>query len=168
MVSIGTFDFASLGSMKLWEWSVEFCGRLFRFRFCRLYWFLCWIYMVISFGLGGQARLSYMFIYMVYLSTGTWSINCRAHQESEYERIREDLYAVPSAFHSLPFHEYVQKNTPVQTIKTVTERLLWHHRLGHPDLGYGKKVFIPIPRVLYIYSMVLDIGHSPRYLMLDM
>ena len=59
-----------------------------------------------------------------------------AHQENEYERIREDLYTVPSEFHKLPFHEYVQKNTPVQTIKTVTERLLWHHRLGHPSDYY--------------------------------
>ena len=36
----------------------------------------------------------------------------------------------------MPFHEYIQKNTPVSTIQAETERLLWHQRLGHPSDYY--------------------------------
>ena len=38
--------------------------------------------------------------------------------------------------HGLPFHEYIQQNTPVSSIQTETERLLWHQRLGHPSDYY--------------------------------
>ena len=36
----------------------------------------------------------------------------------------------------LPYHEIIQDNTPLASIKTSTERLLWHQRLGHPSDYY--------------------------------
>ena len=49
-----------------------------------------------------------------------------AHQEGDYAQIREDFATLPSSLHNIPFHEYIQKNTPVSTIQAETERLLWH------------------------------------------
>jgi GAG-pre-integrase domain len=43
---------------------------------------------------------------------------------------------LPVKYHGLPFHEYIQQNTPVASIKAATERLLWHQRLGHPSDYY--------------------------------
>jgi len=51
-------------------------------------------------------------------------------------QLREEMTKLPTQFHSLPFHEYIQSNTPVLTIKAATERLLWHQRLGHPSDYY--------------------------------
>ena len=62
--------------------------------------------------------------------------NIYAWQEAEYAELRDELKTVPVGFHSLPFHEYIQKNTPVAAIKAATERLLWHQRLGHPSDYY--------------------------------
>jgi len=39
-------------------------------------------------------------------------------------QLREEMTKLPIQFHSLPFHEYIQANTPVSTIKAATERLL--------------------------------------------
>ena len=47
-----------------------------------------------------------------------------------------EMTKLPMQFHSLPFHEYIQANIPVSTIKVATERLLWHQRLGHPSDYY--------------------------------
>jgi len=47
--------------------------------------------------------------------------------------LREEMTKLPTQFHLLPLHEYIQSNTPVLTIKAATERLLWHQRLGHPS-----------------------------------
>jgi len=51
-------------------------------------------------------------------------------------QLREEMTKLPTQFHSLPFHECIQSNTPVSTIKAATERLLWHQRLGHPSNYY--------------------------------
>jgi len=48
----------------------------------------------------------------------------------------EEMTKLPTQFHLLPFHEYIQSNTPVSTIKAATERLLWYQRLGHPSDCY--------------------------------
>ena len=60
------------------------------------------------------------------------------HQEEQYAKLREQFEQLPvgSELQKLPFHEYIQKYTPVNTIKAETERLLWHQRLGHPSDYY--------------------------------
>ena len=55
-----------------------------------------------------------------------------AYQEEEQHLLLQALRDVPVAFHDLPFHEYIQRSTPVTAISQATERLLWHQRLGHP------------------------------------
>jgi len=57
------------------------------------------------------------------------------HEAVETE-LREEMTTLPTQFHSLPFHDYIQANTPVSTIKAATERLLWRQRLGHPNDYY--------------------------------
>ena len=59
-----------------------------------------------------------------------------AHQEEQYAILRKDLESLPMSFRNLPFHEYIQQNTPVASIQAETERLLWHQRLGHPSDYY--------------------------------
>ena len=49
-----------------------------------------------------------------------------AYQEEEYATLRNELSSVPVMHHGLPFHEFIQRNTPVAAIKAETERLLWH------------------------------------------
>jgi len=51
-------------------------------------------------------------------------------------QLREEMTKLPAQFHSLPFHECIQSNTPASAIKAATERLLWHQRLGHPSNCY--------------------------------
>jgi len=53
-----------------------------------------------------------------------------------YDQLRDDMVDLPCSMHDMPFHEYIQKNTPISTIQTETERLLWHQRLGHPSDYY--------------------------------
>ena len=55
------------------------------------------------------------------------------HQEAVEAQLREEMAQLPTQFHALPFHEHIQSNTPVSTIKAATERLLWHQCLGHPS-----------------------------------
>jgi hypothetical protein len=64
--------------------------------------------------------------------------NIYAYQEEEYKRLRDELSTIPidSTYHTLPFHEYIQAQTPIASIKAATERLLWHQRLGHPSDYY--------------------------------
>jgi len=45
------------------------------------------------------------------------------HEAAE-SQLCEEMTKLPTQFHSLPFHEYIQSNTPVSTIKAATERLL--------------------------------------------
>ena len=59
-----------------------------------------------------------------------------AYQDKQYAHLRESLRDTPVMYHGLPFHEYIQKFTPVNTIKRDTQRLLWHQRLGHPSDYY--------------------------------
>ena len=59
-----------------------------------------------------------------------------AYQEMEMSDAKEQLKQLPSAFCSLPVHEYIQANTPVNKIQAATERWLWHQRLGHPSDYY--------------------------------
>jgi len=58
------------------------------------------------------------------------------YQEAVETQLREEMTKLPTQFHSLPFHEYIQANTPISTIKAATERLLWHQHLGHPSDYY--------------------------------
>ncbi len=58
------------------------------------------------------------------------------HQEKEYASLREEMTNLPVMYHHFPFHEYIQRNTPIHTIQSETERLLWHQRLGHPSDYY--------------------------------
>jgi len=58
------------------------------------------------------------------------------YQEAESRKLQKEMSKLPTSFHSLPFHEYIQQNTPVSTIKTSTKRLLWHQRLCHPSDYY--------------------------------
>jgi len=55
------------------------------------------------------------------------------HHEAVETQLREEMTKLPVQFHTLAFHEYIQANAPVSTIKAATERLLWHQRLGHPS-----------------------------------
>ena len=59
-----------------------------------------------------------------------------AYQEAECAQLRSEFESLPAQFHDLPFHEYIQQNTPVAAIRAATERLLWHQRLGHPSDHY--------------------------------
>ena len=58
------------------------------------------------------------------------------YQESEMKALHESMKHLPQKFHNLPFHEYIQQNTPIQALKAETEWLLWHQRLGHPSDYY--------------------------------
>ena len=58
------------------------------------------------------------------------------HQEADYERLRDNLSMVPLSLHNIPFHEYIHWNTPVNSLRTQTARMLWHQRLGHPSDHY--------------------------------
>jgi len=67
---------------------------------------------------------------------------------------------LPTQFHLLPFHEYIQANTPVSTIKAATKRLLWHQRLGHPSDYYlfnAHRHADGVPQLPHM-DRVLDIG----------
>ena len=59
-----------------------------------------------------------------------------------------------SNLHQLPFHEHIQKNTPVDSIKTSTERLLWHQRLCHPS-------------DCYLHNAHKHVGGVPRFAHMD-
>ena len=43
-----------------------------------------------------------------------------AFQEEKMRKIKEDLNNIPKEFHNLPFHKYVQENTPVLAIRAET------------------------------------------------
>jgi len=58
------------------------------------------------------------------------------YHEAVETQLREEMTKLPTQFHLLPFHEYIQSNNPASTIKAATERLLWHQRLGHPSDYY--------------------------------
>ena len=80
------------------------------------------------------------------------------YQEEEYATLRENLSVTPVMYHALPFHEYIQRSTPVNTIKADTERLLWHQRLGHPSdyyLFHAHKHVRGVPRFAHMHA-VLD------------
>jgi hypothetical protein len=51
------------------------------------------------------------------------------HQEDAYQQLRHDLASLPSP-------EYIHQHTPILALRQDTERLLWHHRLGHPGDSY--------------------------------
>jgi len=53
-------------------------------------------------------------------------------QEAKSRKLQEEMSQFHTSFHYLPFHEYIQQNTPVSASKPSTERLLWHQRLCHP------------------------------------
>jgi len=57
-------------------------------------------------------------------------------QEAVEAQLRKEMAQLPTQFRALPFHECIQSNTPVSTIKAATERLLWHQRLRHPSDYY--------------------------------
>ena len=81
-----------------------------------------------------------------------------AYQEDEYDTLRSSLKDTPRLYHGLPFHEFIQKYTPVSTIKAETERLLWHQRLGHPSdyyLYHAHKHVTGVPRFSHEHP-VLD------------
>jgi hypothetical protein len=59
-----------------------------------------------------------------------------AFQENAMSKLQSDLEDMPRNIMKLPFHEYIQENTPVQAIRQETERLLWHQRLGHTSDYY--------------------------------
>jgi len=81
------------------------------------------------------------------------------HHEAVETQLCEEMTKLSTQFHLLPFHEHIQSNTPVSTIKAATERLLWHQRLGHPSdcclfnahrHAYGVPRFPHMDRVLDI------------------
>jgi hypothetical protein len=57
-------------------------------------------------------------------------------QEAESNVLQEQLPKMPVKFSALPYHEYIHDNTPVQSICSSTEHLLWHQHLGHPSDYY--------------------------------
>jgi len=79
-------------------------------------------------------------------------------------QLREEMTKLPVQFHTLPFHEYIQANTPVSTIKAATERLLWYQRQGHPSDYYLFNAHWHadgVPQLLHV-DCVLDI--CPTYI----
>ena len=81
-----------------------------------------------------------------------------AYQELEQKQLAEQIQSVPSQYHDLRFHEYIQGNTPVNKIQAATEQWLWHQRLGHPSDYYlynAHKHVDGVPRFKHMTS-VLD------------
>lgn len=63
--------------------------------------------------------------------------NIHAWQEFNYTVLREEHTKIYVGLHSLPYHEYIPHNTPVQAILApLQNRLLWHQHLGHPSGNY--------------------------------
>lgn len=62
--------------------------------------------------------------------------NIYGYQENEYAKLKQEFKRLPTMYHSIPFHQYIQTHTPVHAIRKETERLLWHQRLGHPSDYY--------------------------------
>jgi hypothetical protein len=55
-----------------------------------------------------------------------------ANQPSDFSRLREEHSISPDT----TFDSYLLGHAPVLALKTEAERLLWHHRLGHPSDHY--------------------------------
>ena len=58
------------------------------------------------------------------------------YQEEAYEELKDNTQTLPQCFSNLPYHEYIQENTPLSAIWANTKRMLWHQRLGHPSDYY--------------------------------
>jgi len=58
------------------------------------------------------------------------------YQEEEYALLCKNLTTTPYCYHGLPFHQYIAKYAPLNTIKTDAKHLLWHQCLGHPSDYY--------------------------------
>ena len=41
------------------------------------------------------------------------------------------LETVPKKFHKLPFHQWIQRNTPVNALREKAHEMSWHQRLIH-------------------------------------
>jgi hypothetical protein len=57
-------------------------------------------------------------------------------EEAKSGFLHEQLPKMPVKFSTLPYYEYIHDNTPVQSIRSSTEQLLWHQHLGHPSNYY--------------------------------
>jgi hypothetical protein len=57
-------------------------------------------------------------------------------QQQMYATLDKELERMPEVFSHLPYHEFFQEKTDVNSTKADAERLLWHQRLGHPSDYY--------------------------------
>ena len=53
------------------------------------------------------------------------------YQQQEQVKLMNSLQSVPKQFHSLPFHEWIHQNTPVNALTEQAHEMLWHQRLIH-------------------------------------
>ena len=55
-----------------------------------------------------------------------------AYRAEQRHELREQLRTLPKMWHNIPFEQLMEQNIPLQSLRSQTERLLWHQRLGHP------------------------------------
>ena len=53
------------------------------------------------------------------------------HKQNEHIKLMEVLESVPEEFHKLPFHRWIQRNTPVHALREKAHEMLWNQRLIH-------------------------------------
>ena len=53
------------------------------------------------------------------------------HQQREHINLMNTLESVPSRFHQLLFHKWIQNNTPVNVLTEKAHEMIWHQHLIH-------------------------------------
>ena len=48
------------------------------------------------------------------------------HQQQEHIRLMQTLETVPEKFHTLPFHHWIHRNTPINALIEKEHEMLWH------------------------------------------
>lgn len=58
----------------------------------------------------------------------------KAYKKERYNRLKEELSLIPSKYGALesPIQAIIDRSIPIHAIRSRTEKLLWHQRLGHP------------------------------------
>ena len=73
------------------------------------------------------------------------------HQQTKHIKLTAGLQTVPTKFRKLPFHRWMQRNTPLNALKEKAHEMLWHHRSIHlaPSAKARSIVFSGVIRCLH-------------------